>query len=232
MLNQKQIDRVLSVVNDPAHGKEFYNEEMFTELLYKIEEILNGLDISDWTSEEDIIRLINTYLKENVSIRSEYFIAQREVIQEFPTDELQYRTAYAALCKGQAMCAGYAEAARVLLEAGGFKTHTLLSKLPGKNKKLLHYVTAVEYNKYGRKYFIFDPEREASCDKKGYDFRDYLLNMTYIKPEKYFYENKVGKTGLGPEADSYIKNIKPATVVGKNEVGKLFENTSQIGDDE
>lgn len=231
MLNQKQIDAVYSVINDPAHGKEFYNEEMFTELLYKIEEIMKGLDIDEGTSEEDIINLVNNYLKKNVTIRNEYFIAQREVIQELPKEELQYRTAYAALCKGQAMCAGYAEAARVLLESGGFKTHTILSKLPGSNKKLLHYVTAVEYNAHGRKHFIFDPERESSCDRKGYDFREYLLNMTYIKPEKYFYEHKVGPTGLGPDADEYLANIKPASVVGKNEVGKLFEIVQEMGEE-
>ena len=229
MLNQKQIDRVYSVINDPAHGKEFYNEEMFTDLLYKIDEILKTLEIDETTPEDDVIIEVNNYLKQNVKIRNEYFIAQREVISEFPEDELQYRTAYAALCKGEAMCAGYAEASRVLLECCDFNTHTLLSKLPGKGKVLLHYVTAVEYDiGSGRKYFVFDPERESSCDRKGYDFRQYLLNMTYIKPEEYFYKNKVGKTGLGPNADYYIANFNPARVKGKNEVGKLLDAESQI----
>ena len=83
---------------------------------------------------------------------------------------------------------------------------------------------------HGRKHFIFDPEREASCDRKGYDFREYLLNMTYIKPEEYFYTHKVWKTGLGPDADSYITHIKPARVIGKNEVGKLFDSTTELGE--
>lgn len=232
MLNQRQIDRVNAVIKDPAHGDEFYTVEMHTELLYKITEILDELDINEDVSEEEIIIAVNDYLKKNVTIRNEYFITQREVLAEFPVEELEYRTAYAALCKGQAMCAGYAEAARVLLESCGFRTHTLLSKLPGKGKQLLHYVTAVEYNAHGRKYFVFDPEREASCDRKGYDFREYLLRMTYIKPEEYFYSHKVGKNGLGPNADYYISTINPKRVVGKNEVGKLFEDQGQLGDEE
>lgn len=231
MLKKSQIKRVCSVIEDPAHGKEFYTEEMFTSLLNKIEEVLNQLGIDEKTPESEIISRVNNYLKQNVKIRDEYFIAQREIIMEFPKDELPYRTAYAALCKGQAMCAGYAEASRVLLECCNFNTHTLLSKLPGRGKVLLHYVTAVEYDRgSGRKYFVFDPERESSCDRKGYDFKEYLLNMTYIKPEKYFYENKVGSTGLGPNADTYIAKINPPRVKGKNEVGKILDQNQLSGE--
>jgi hypothetical protein len=232
MLNQRQIERVNAVINDPAHGAEFYTEEMHQDLLYKIEEILDSLDINENTPEEDVIVAVNNYLKENVSIRHEYFYAFREVVNEFPQEELKYRTAYAALCEGQAMCAAYAEAARVLLESCGFRTHTLLSKLPGTNKQLLHYVTVVEYKAHGREHFVFDPEREKNCDSKGFDFREYLLKMTYIKPESYFYKNKIGPTGVGPKADYYIAKVRPAMVVGKNEVGKLFEDQVQLGEEE
>ena len=228
MLNQKQIDRINAVINDPVHGAEFYTEEMHLELLYKVSDILDSLNIDESTPEEDIIKGINEYLKKNVSIRNEYFFAFRELINEFPPEELKYRTAYAALCEGEAMCAGFAEAARVLLESCGFKTYTLLSKLPGTNKQLLHYVTTVKYKAHGREHFVFDPEREANCDKKGRDFREYLLDMTYILPEECFYANKVGPTGVGPKADIYIKKVNPRRVVGKNEVGKLFESQEEL----
>ena len=230
MLKNEQCKRILSVISDPAHGQEFYDKSMLENLLKKIESILTELDVNENTPRADAIKKINDYLKANVSIRDEYFIAQREIVTEFPTDELPYRTAYAALCKGQAMCAGFAEAARVLLECCNFNTHTLLSNLPGKNKVLLHYVTAIEYDEgSGRKYFIFDPEREASCDRKGYDFRNYLLNMTYIRPEEFFYKNKVGTNGLGPRADKYIERIKPRMVVGKNKVGEILDENERVG---
>ena len=127
------------------------------------------------------------------------------------------------------MCAGITEASRILLECCGVKTKTVLSKLPGRNKQLLHYVTIVEYdNGSGRKYYVMDPDREKSCTKKGYDFKRYLMEMTYILPEEYFYENKVGPNGVGPRASDYLEDIKPKTALGKNEVGKLFEDQKEF----
>lgn len=157
-------------------------------------------------------------------MRKSYFDAFREEIPEIPRSELMYRTAYGALVLGEAMCAGYTEAARMLLEVSGLETKTLLSKLPGKNKYLLHYVTAIKYDRgAGRDYYIMDPEREFSCEEKGYDFRRYLMEMTYIVPEQYFYENKVGKNGVGPCANEYLERIKPRFVLSKNNVDELFQ---------
>ena len=69
MLKKSQIKRVCSVIEDPAHGKEFYTEEMFTSLLNKIEEVLNQLGIDEKTPESEIISRVNNYLKQNVKIR-------------------------------------------------------------------------------------------------------------------------------------------------------------------
>ena len=225
MLNEEQVAHVYKIINDPAHGREFYTHQMFGELIGKVNEIYNELGLNYGTDREKIDK-INNYIIKNVNIRREYFDTFDERIPEFPEDEAIYRTAYAALVKGETMCAGYAEAARILLELAGLETQTLLSKLPGKNKQLLHYVTAIKYDcGSGRDYYIMDPERQKSCEKKGYDFRQYLLNMTFIKPNEDFFNDKIGKNGVGPKADDYIQNSKPMTVVGKNKVDLLFKNT-------
>lgn len=126
------------------------------------------------------------------------------------------------------MC-GYTEASRILLETAGLETKTLLSKLPGRNKFLLHYVTAIKYDRgSGRDYYIMDPERERSCEEKGYDFKRYLMEMTFIKPEEYFYQHKIGSNGVGPRADEYLERIKPEHVLSKNNVDRLFSDTISI----
>ena len=225
MLTQDQIEKVYNIINEPVHGREFYTHEMFGELITKVNEIYEELNLTSGSDKEKIDK-INSYIMRNVEIRREYFDAFDERIPEFPKSEEVYRTAYAALVKGETMCAGYAEASRILLELAGLETQTLLSKLPGKNKQLLHYVTAIKYDcGSGRDYYIMDPERQKSCEKKGYDFRHYLLNMTFIKPNEDFYNNKIGTTGVGEKADDYIENSKPMKVVGKNKVDILFKNS-------
>lgn len=67
-----------------------------------------------------------------------------------------------------------------------------------------------------------DPEREKSCNDKGFDFRRYLMEMTFILPEEYFYKNKVGENGVGPMSKIYLSEIKPKHVLSKNNVDELF----------
>lgn len=222
-MENKVIQQIVArIISSKEHGIEFYTKEMFIKLLKKVEELIERLSLDKGTDFEKITK-VNEYLKKNVVVRKSYFDAFREEIPEIPDSELIYRTAYGALILGEAMCAGFTEAARILLEVSGLKTKTLLSKLPGRNKYLLHYVTAIKYDKgAGRDYYIMDPEREFSCEQKGYDFKRYLMEMTYIVPEEYFFKHKVGKNGVGPCADEYLKTINPKHVLSKNKVDELF----------
>ena len=229
MLTKKQAEIILDIISDPCHGMEFYTDEMIKELLEKVDEILSGFKVDEHTTDQEKIDFVNDYIKKNVKIRREYFDAFVERIPEIPKSELIYRTAYSALCKGETMCAGYAEASRMLLECLGLKTKTLLSKLPGKDKQLLHYVVAIEYDKgSGRNHYVLDPERETSCEAKGYDFRRYLMGMTYILPDKYFYEQKVGKSGVGLKANDYLGKFRPKHVLSKDNVDRLFEEGKEF----
>lgn len=222
-MKDKNKEKVYNIICDKAHGKEFYTKELFEELTKKLDVIYDYLDLNNGSDESKIDR-INKYLMNNVKVRKEYFEAFQESIPQIPDSELIYRTGYAALIRGEAMCAGFTEAARMLLELSGLETKTLLSKLPGKNKYLLHYVTAIKYDRgSGRDYYIMDPEREKSCNDKGFDFRRYLMNMEYILPNEYFYENKVGINGVGPQAIEYLQNHSPRHVTSKNNVDELFD---------
>lgn len=228
MLSKEQKQTILQVIQDKAHGTEFYNKKMLLELSSKVEEIIEQLGLLSGIDDQSKIDRVNEYMKKNVSVRHEYFEAFQELIPSIPESELVYRTGYAALLKGEAMCAGYTEAARMLLELSGLKTQTLLSKLPGHDKFLLHYVTAIKYDRgSGRDYYIMDPERENACNRKGHDFRRYLMEMVYIKPEKYFYDRKVGTNGVGPRADDYLKIANPEHVLSKNKVDELFNSNKR-----
>lgn len=228
MNKQKIADISSKIIEEKVHGIEFYDENMFRNLIDRVSTIMDGLDLLNGNDTEKIFK-VNEFLKNNVKVRKSYFDAFREEIPEIPESELIYRTAYGALVLGEAMCAGYTEAARILLETSGLETQTLLSKLPGKNKFLLHYVTAIKYDRgSGRDYYIMDPEREKSCEEKGFNFRRYLMEMTYIKPEEYFFEHKVGKNGVGPSAEEYLTKINPQHVLSKNNIDELFNKKDEL----
>lgn len=220
---EQSVDKVIS---DPIHAissetsqNQLYNAKLRSDLIDKIVEIIQFLNI-DEASEYDKLNYINEYLKTTVTIRGEYFSAFEAMASEFDEKELQYRTAYSALLKGQSMCAGYAESCRILCETAGFKTHTLLSRLPGKNKHLMHYVTLVTTSDGIS--IILDPERESSCERKKQDFLKYQDLMTYFTPTYNFYKSKITNQGVGPDVDlfleSYLKNEKKVVKVkDKNE---------------
>ena len=214
---------VLNVISDEAHGTEFYTQKMYNFLCKKVAEIVEELNLLNITNAKKIER-VNDYMIEHVTIRSQYFDAFREAIPKIPRSELIYRTAYAALVLGEAACPGFTEAVRILLEASGMKTYTLLTKLPGHNKRLLHYVAIIKHPTVkGRQYYVLDPERQKSCGLKAYSFKQYLMNMTYIKPEQFFYENKVGDNGVGPTAEVYLAEHNPQHVFSRDQVDKLFK---------
>ncbi len=201
----RAVDKVISdpmhAIGDETHTNNLYSQETRTCLINRVVEILQFLKTDDM-NEYEKLNAINEYIKENVSIRAQYFLAFDEVIPEFDKNELHYRTAYSALLEGQAMCAGYAETCRILCEASGFDTHTLLSRLPGKNKHLIHFVTLVSTS--DGQDIILDPEREASCQRKGYSFIDYQNSMAYFTPPLFYYNDKASNKGVGPDVDVFL----------------------------
>lgn len=220
MLSERQKAEILEVIAEPVHACGVYEDYMIPALWKEIEKVMKkfGKDASEFQST-DIIRKINNYIKSNVSIRSQYFSFMNG-LEEFDTDELFFRTALAALQKHEAMCAGYTEATRCLLAVYGYKSYTLISKLPGANKQLLHYVCVVQ-NDDG-KYVVLDPEREGACERKGYDFQKYLNGMTYIVPGNDFCNEKIGSTGVGIRASDYL--ARSTTICrGFDEIGELIE---------
>lgn len=203
-------DAIYNVTEDPVHKVEedgknkLYNSEKYQILAERIFQIIKNYELNDDKIPESIkLAIINDYIKNNVKIRHEYFDAFEERIPEIPESEIQYRSAYSALVEGQTMCAGYAEAFRVLCESVGIKSRTILSKLPGKNKHLIHYVVLATQNNGTTK--LFDPEREAACFRKNYDFNAYQNSMDFMLSSKRFNELKVGTNGVGLDVKQFIE---------------------------
>lgn len=71
----------------------------------------------------DICDSIKNYLISILHSRKEY-ISSYENETPLPESEILYRTAYAALTKHQAVCTGYIEATRIVLECYGVQTKT------------------------------------------------------------------------------------------------------------
>ncbi len=215
VLKQKIKAAVLRVTEDPVHkhtkeGSDkncLYTESDYTELEDKVYQIIKAYKLDDpKIPEETKTVIVNDYLMNNVQIKHDYFDAFLTRIPQIPESELPSRTAHAALVKGATMCAGYAEACRVLLESLGINTKTLLSKLPGQDKRLLHYVTMATLSNGEVK--LLDPEREASCLKKGFDFKKYQSSMEYMIPNEEFDSQKIGNDGIGIQVMDYISSAK------------------------
>lgn len=242
---QKTIEAINNVIYDPAHAipdegagtkNKLYTEETYWALVNKVSVMARKyhLGLEDIPDNIKLI-IINDIVKTNVKVRHSYFDAFEERIPVISEDELPYRTAYGALVKGEAMCAGYAEACRIFCELSGIKSHTILSKLPGKNKHLLHYVTLA--TTADGESFILDPEREASCDKKGYDFDEYQKSMDFLTPTNLFFEQKVGDNGVGPDVAIYMQdsikqeNGSALFLIDNNNVAHL-QTASAVENDE
>ena len=231
MLTKEQKKKIDDVIKGLGHGEEFYSAEMKEELYKKVEEINTELQLSEVPDIEKAHR-VNEYIMANVDIRTEYFYAFNTLGNPFDETEVYYRTAYAAFHSGQAMCAGFAEAVRVLLETAGVKTYTLLSKLPSKTKQLLHYVVCAEIKLENGKtaYLVLDPERQKSCIQKGYDFDRYLAGMIFFVPDENFERQKVGPTGVGPRYCDFYKEFKPQ-LANVDSVGSLIEQMKSLNGD-
>lgn len=215
MLTKFQKSKIKGIINENIHGAEFYTKQMFDELVLRVGSLLKELGINAQSTKEYIINSINDYMMENVKISKQYF-------DEYGEDKLKFRTAHAALVQGEAVCVGFTEACRILLECCGFQTYTLLSRLPEEEKDLLHYVTVVKYDRgSGRDHYVLDPERQSRCGRKNIDARQYLLDMTYTIPNELFCKHKLDNYGCGLRASQYLPNVP--SVKGKNQVDKLIE---------
>lgn len=232
-MDKIHIDKIKKIIKDKAHGTEFYNRVMFETLIMEVDNLVNKFEIDANSKTKDILRIINNYVKSNTSIRGEYFDKFSGNVEFFDEDEKIYRTAYAALLRKQAMCAGYAELTRILLAMYDINSYTLLAKLPGKNKKLMHYVVLAEVNENNKvSYVILDPEREASCERKGMDFKRYLNNMTFAIPNELWKENKIGHTGVGIEAEQFLETTNQNEISDFNSVYRLVKILKERENDE
>lgn len=218
-LSDEQKIKIISIVKEPVHSCGEYDEFRILSLFKRIEEILSRFESDELKYQDnDIIKRINNYIKANVSVRHQYFSFMGE--DSFDNNEIYYRTAHAALFEHEAMCAGYTEAVRCLLAAYNIDSYTLISRLPGSNKQLLHYVCVV---KDGENYRIIDPERESSCERKGYDFQRYINGMTFIIPGDDFADEKIGDTGVGIKANDYLERSS-----GTNNISSLIMKMEEM----
>lgn len=217
-----RLDRIESVIDEPIHGRRFYTQENIDSLKEKLCEIDCSLGI-DMFSQQDKIKAILDYVKTNVGYKKQYFDCFNNRCNAFNNDYLVYRTAYGALVLGQAMCAGYAEALRVLLCYYNTCSYTLLSKLPLVRKKLLHYVVVACTDDDKDSFYILDPESEQYCVRKEMDYEDYKENSIYLLPTKKFTDDVIGTDGAGMLAAEYIEDESIPRVVGTKNI-KILVN--------
>lgn len=216
------INDVEKIIEEPVHGKKFYTKQDIIILKRKLIQIYAKLKIDEF-DEEQIIKNVLEFIENNVSYKKTYFNCFNGKIEEFDYNDVKYRTAYGALVEGEAMCAGYAEAIRILLSLYNIKSYTILSKLPLERKKLLHYVVIVESsNNYG-KYIVLDPESKQYCKKNEIDYDKYMENCIYTIPTRIFTDDVIGKDGAGMLADEYLRKGNIPTVIGTKRINKLIK---------
>lgn len=236
-------DVIQKISKDPLHGQQYYTKDMQEELKQKIKEIIDNLEITDEMSDYEKINIINQYIKQNVKLRPQYFDAMKGIVEQIPEEELIYRTGYAALVKGEGMCAAFAEGARMLLETVGVKTETHLAMVPdsrpgqeGKYKKFFHYLIIADCNDENGDVtkIILDPERQSSKERKALkagktleegekDFYEYMDKIPIlITSPKEFLDNPTGKNGLGTGIDEIpFESINKASI---KEIGFVLTN--------
>ena len=210
MDNKELVEKVTQVITDRAHG---------IELLNKIKDIITELGISENMTSLEQIEKISEYLKNRIRFRKEYL----DIDEGLKEDEMIYRTAYAALVRHEAVCAGTVEAVRILLNMFNINSYTILAQLPNNSKDALHYAVAVEYVENGAKrYKVVDIERQILCEKKGINFEKYLERCIYTIPKENFYENKISNNGTGPRATQYLENEDVPRIKGTSNIVLLI----------
>ena len=194
-------ENIENIIEEPIHGRKFYTDDNIITLKRKLIEIYERINLEK-LEEKDIIKYIGDFVKNNVKYKKSYFDSFTGKVEKFDYSDVKYRTAYGALVEGDAMCAGYAEAIRILLSLYNIKSFTILSKLPLERKKLLHYVVAIKCNCDGE-YIILDPESEQYCEKNKIDYEEYKEKCIYMLSDKIFTNNVLGKDGAGMLAEEY-----------------------------
>lgn len=230
-MNKKQLSDIISIITEPMHGKDFYNRDSLKCLINKIDELCNIFPISDKTSQEEIIQILNDYIRDNVVFRRNYLDKFYEKSEEFDKSELIYRTAYAALTKGEAVCSGFTEAMRVLMAYYGIKSKTIIAKLPRRcHNPTCHYLSVAYLNDGSVK--LVDPERESYCQRKGYIFEEYLEKLEYAIPNKICSDNKLINDGVGMFANDYLSRSDVKRAKGTKGIIEIIKEKEdiQIGD--
>ena len=111
-----------NVIGDDLHGEEFYNMDMLEILkdyLLDYSKVVNNS--KEEFSDVEKINNVNRYMKENVSLNKTYFDAMKQNLQ-IENSQLRYRTAFSAFFEKEAICVGFSEATRLLLEVNGIDT--------------------------------------------------------------------------------------------------------------
>ncbi len=219
-------ENIENIIEEPIHGRKFYTDDNIITLKRKLIEIYERINLEK-LEEKDIIKYIGDFVKNNVKYKKSYFDSFTGKVEKFDYSDVKYRTAYGALVEGEAMCAGYAEAIRILLSLYNIKSFTILSKLPLERKKLLHYVVAIKCNCDGE-YIILDPESEQYCEKNKIDYEEYKEKCIYMLSDKIFTNNVLGKDGAGMLAEEYLKNIEIPRVIGTKKIENLIENIEKM----
>lgn len=216
-----QINDVERIIEEPVHGRKFYTNQDIIRLKRKLIQIYDELKIDEF-DEKEIIKKVLEFVENNVSYKKTYFNCFNGKVEKFNYDDVKYRTAYGALVEGEAMCAGYAEAIRILLSLYNIKSHTILSKLPLERKKLLHYVVLVEARSDYGEYILLDPESKQYCKKNEMDYDTYMENCTYTLPTRIFTDDVIGKDGAGMLANEYLRKSEIPRVVGTKKINELI----------
>ena len=221
-MNKVQLSNILTVITDPMHGKEFYDRNSLASLLNKVDSIASDIQILDDMPQAKVIQIINDYVKNNVKFRREYLNKFYGISDTFDKEELIYRTAFAALTKGEAVCSGFTEAMRVLLAYYGIESKTIIAKLPRRcHNPTCHYLS-VAFLKDGS-IKILDPERQIYCARKGYDFQEYLNRLEFAIPNEICSKNKLINDGVGMFASDYLIRDDVKKANGVNDMKRLLK---------
>lgn len=218
--------KVLNVISEKVHGREFYTNEMIDELFILIDKVYKNLKIEECKTDEEKIIKINNFLRDNCRVKKDYFKYYDNNLP-LSKDFYIYRTAYSALKFTESTCIAYTEAMRVLLAGLNIDSKTVVCKLPGENKLMSHYSSIIRYNKNGKiVYKIFDPERENYTIRHNLDFKKYVDETIFISPTDYFCNHKLDNGGCGLLVNDYLKT-NPIKFKGNLSAEALYNSRSK-----
>ena len=218
--------KVLNVISEKVHGKEFYSNEMIDELFILIDKVYKNLKIEECKTDEEKIIKINNFLRDKCRVKKDYFKFYDNNLP-LSKDFYIYRTAYSALKFTESTCIAYTEAMRVLLAGLNIDSKTVVCKLPGENKLMSHYSSIIRYNKNGKiVYKTFDPERENYTIRHNLDFKKYVDETIFISPTDYFCNHKLDNGGCGLLVNDYLKT-NPIKFKGNLSAVALYNSRSK-----